>query len=75
MACLSVTLLVDKQRRYLMSLHGHIVELQRRHEALTKEVEHVQLHVKTEEHKLRELKRKKLKIKDTLLRLHQTSPQ
>ena len=55
-----------------MSLHGHIVELQRRHEALKKEVEHVQLHVKTEEHKLRELKRKKLKIKDSLLRLHQT---
>ena len=58
-----------------MSLHGHIVELQRRHEALKKEVEHAQLHVQTEEHKLRELKRKKLKIKDTLLRLHQTSPQ
>ena len=58
-----------------MSLHGHIVELQRRHEALKKEVEHAQQHVKTEEHKLRELKRKKLKIKDILLRLHQTSPQ
>lgn len=52
-----------------MSLHGHIVELQRRHEALKKEIEQVQLHPKTDEARLIELKRKKLQIKDELAKL------
>lgn len=52
-----------------MSLHGHIVELQRRHEALKKEIEKVQLHPKSDEARLIELKRKKLQIKDELAKL------
>jgi hypothetical protein len=52
-----------------MSLQGHIVELQRRHEALEKEIEKEQLHPKSDERKILELKRKKLQIKDELSKL------
>ncbi|MBI5011661.1 MULTISPECIES: YdcH family protein [Methylocystis] len=52
-----------------MSLQGHIVELQRRHDALKKEIEQEQLHPQTDELKILELKRKKLQIKDELAKL------
>jgi hypothetical protein len=52
-----------------MSLQGHIVELQRRHEALKKEIEEEQLHPNADELKIVELKRKKLLIKDELAKL------
>jgi hypothetical protein len=52
-----------------MSLQGHIVELQRRHEALKKEIQEEQLHPQADEMKLAELKRKKLQIKDELAKL------
>ncbi len=52
-----------------MSLQGHIVELQRRHEALEKEIEREKLHANTDDKKLHELKRKKLQIKDELAKL------
>ena len=52
-----------------MSLQGHIVELQRRHEALKKEIEKEQLHPNANEAKIHELKRKKLQIKDELSKL------
>jgi hypothetical protein len=52
-----------------MSLQGHIVELQRRHEALKKEIEQEQLHPNSDESKILELKRKKLLIKDELAKL------
>ncbi|MEF3365143.1 DUF465 domain-containing protein [Methylocystis sp. 9N] len=52
-----------------MSLQGHIVELQRRHEALKKEIEQEQLHPTADELKIIELKRKKLQIKDELVKL------
>jgi hypothetical protein len=56
-------------RRIRMSLQGHIVELQRRHEALQKEIEKEQLHPNADETKIIELKRKKLQIKDELVKL------
>ena len=52
-----------------MSLQGHIVELQRRHDALKKEIEQEQLHPQADELKILELKRKKLQIKDELAKL------
>ncbi|MEK4034110.1 DUF465 domain-containing protein [Methylocystis sp. IM3] len=52
-----------------MSLQGHIVELQRRHEALEKEIEKEQLHPNADDTKIIELKRKKLQIKDELAKL------
>jgi hypothetical protein len=41
-----------------MSLQGHIVELQRRHDALKKEIEQEQLHPQTDELKILELSAK-----------------
>jgi hypothetical protein len=55
-----------------MSLQGHIVELQRRHEALKKEIEKEQLHPQADELKILELKRKKLQIKDELAKLQES---
>jgi hypothetical protein len=54
-----------------MSLQGHIVELQRRHEALEKEIEKEQTHHCLDEKKLLELKRKKLQLKDEISKLRQ----
>jgi hypothetical protein len=53
-----------------MSLQGHIVELQRRHEALEKEIEKEKVHPNADDAKIVELKRKKLQIKDELAKLH-----
>jgi hypothetical protein len=55
-----------------MSLQGHIVELQRRHEALKKEIEKEQLHANADEARILELKRKKLLIKDELAKLQES---
>ena len=52
-----------------MSLQGHIVELQRRHEAIEKEIEKEKHHPNSDEKRLHELKRKKLQIKDELAKL------
>lgn len=52
-----------------MSLQGHIVELQRRHEAIEKEIEKEKLHPNANETKILELKRKKLLIKDELAKI------
>lgn len=55
-----------------MSLQGHIVELQRRHEALEKEIEREQSHPSSDEQKVAELKRKKLQLKDAMSKLRQS---
>jgi hypothetical protein len=52
-----------------MSLQGHIVELQRRHEAIEKEIQKELLHPRADEQRIHELKRKKLQIKDELAKL------
>ena len=52
-----------------MSLQGHIVELQRRHEALEKEIEKERTYHRLDEKKLLELKRKKLQLKDEISKL------
>ena len=54
-----------------MSLQGHIVELQRRHEALEKEIEKERTYHCLDEKKLLELKRKKLQLKDEISKLRQ----
>ena len=57
-----------------MSLQGHIVELQRRHEALEKEIQKEKLHPNADEARIIELKRKKLQIKDELAKLAESEP-
>lgn len=53
-----------------MSLTSHIAELQRRHDALKKEIERETHHPATSEMKLAELKRKKLLLKDEIVKLN-----
>ncbi|HEY8214830.1 MAG TPA: DUF465 domain-containing protein [Methylocystis sp.] len=52
-----------------MSIQGHLVELERRHEALKKEIEQESHRPRRDETKLHELKRKKLQLKDEIAKL------
>ena len=57
-----------------MSLNAHLVELQRRHLALEKELEKEKLHPSASELHLAELKRKKLVLKDEIVKLRSATP-
>jgi hypothetical protein len=52
-----------------MSLHSHLAELERRHQAIEKQIETEILHPSTDDLKLREMKRKKLSLKDEIQKL------
>jgi hypothetical protein len=52
-----------------MSVHSHLAELERRHQALDREIETELLHPSADELKVKELKRKKLHLKDEIERL------
>jgi hypothetical protein len=52
-----------------MSLQGHLAELERRHQAIEKEIETQALHPSTDDLRLLELKRKKLFLKDEIQKL------
>lgn len=52
-----------------MSLQSHVAELQRRHQALEKEIQTAQIRPATSDRELAELKRKKLQLKDQIERL------
>ncbi|MEI6572049.1 MAG: DUF465 domain-containing protein [Alphaproteobacteria bacterium] len=54
-----------------MSIQSHLVELTRRHQALEREIEGERNHPATNEAKLKELKRKKLHLKEEIERLKQ----
>jgi hypothetical protein len=49
-----------------MSLQSHLVELQRRHQALEREIETELVHPAADDTKLKELKRKKLHLKQEI---------
>lgn len=52
-----------------MSLQNHITELERKHDALEKEIEKAQAHPATDSVELSELKRKKLLLKEEITRI------
>lgn len=54
-----------------MSMQSHLAELERRHQAIEKEIETEILHPSTDDLTLRELKRKKLFLKDEIEKLRQ----
>ncbi len=54
-----------------MSLQSHLAELERRHMALEREIEKEELHPAVDELKVHELKRRKLQIKDEIVKLRQ----
>ena len=52
-----------------MSLQNHLVELERRHHALEKEIQTALVHPSAEPLRIAELKRKKLLVKDEITKL------
>ena len=52
-----------------MSLQNHLSELERRHDALGREIEKEQVHPGSDEAKLAALKRRKLHLKDEIAKL------
>ena len=52
-----------------MSFQNHLVELERRHRALEKEIESTKLNPSADHDKVAELKRKKLLLKDEIAKL------
>jgi hypothetical protein len=52
-----------------MTMESHLAELERRHQMLEKELEEAMTHPGTDSLELRELKRKKLHVKDEIARL------
>ena len=52
-----------------MSLQNHLSELERRHHALDREITKEQLHPSSDEAKMAELKRRKLLLKDEIVKL------
>ncbi len=52
-----------------MSLQNHLTELERRHNALSREIEKEMVHPGSDETKVTELKRRKLHLKDEIAKL------
>ncbi len=52
-----------------MSVQSHLVELERRHADLERQLEEAQLHPSTDSLELANIKRKKLALKDEITRL------
>jgi hypothetical protein len=54
-----------------MSIQTHLAELEKRHQALEQEIYEAQTHPATDNLKIAELKRRKLQVKDEIVRLKQ----
>lgn len=52
-----------------MTIHAHLAELERRHQALEVELAEAMLHPSCDDLKIVELKRRKLLVKDEIARL------
>ena len=52
-----------------MSLQNHLSELERRHHALDREIAREHLHPSADEARMAELKRRKLQLKDEIVKL------
>ncbi len=56
-----------------MTIESHLVELERRHAALERQIEEAISHPSTDTLELTELKRRKLLLKDQIARLRENS--
>jgi hypothetical protein len=54
-----------------MAIESHLAELERRHQALKREISEALTHPSTDDLKVVELKRRKLHVKDEIARLRQ----
>ncbi len=52
-----------------MSMHNHLVELEKRHQAVKKQIEMEMHHPSSSDLRIAELKRRKLQIKDEINKL------
>jgi hypothetical protein len=52
-----------------MTLQNHLAELERKHDALEREIQEAAIHPAVDDTKVAELKRRKLQLKDELARL------
>ncbi len=57
-----------------MSMQGHLVELEKRHQAIDKEIETELHHSSSDDLRIVELKRKKLKLKEEIARVQSSKP-
>lgn len=57
-----------------MSIESHLVELEKKHRAIEREIETELTHPNTDDVKITTLKRKKLRIKDEITRLANPGP-
>ena len=57
-----------------MSLQANLADLKQQHRALEREIEDTLAHPGTDDLKLAELKRRKLQLKDEIVRLSQSQP-
>jgi hypothetical protein len=57
----------------LMAVESHLAELERRHQALEKEIEDAMAHPSIDTLTVTELKRRKLQLKDEIARLKETT--
>ncbi len=56
-----------------MSMQSHLAELEKRHQALEEEINDCLAHPAVDDLKIVELKRKKLLVKDEIMRLRHTN--
>ena len=54
-----------------MAIEAHLAELEKRHQALEQEISEALAHPSADDLKIAELKRKKLLVKDEIMRLKQ----
>ena len=54
-----------------MAIQAHLAELEKKHQALEDEINEALLHPSTDDLKVVELKRRKLQLKDEIVRLRQ----
>jgi hypothetical protein len=63
----------SKQEEPTMQLHNHLTELERKHQALEREIQDALAHPSTDDTRVAELKRRKLHLKDEITRLKSSS--
>lgn len=56
-----------------MSMESHLAELERRHQALERQIEDAMAHPGADQLEITELKRRKLQLKDEITRLKEPS--
>ncbi|MDP4594060.1 MAG: DUF465 domain-containing protein [Beijerinckiaceae bacterium] len=54
-----------------MSVENHLAELERRHQSLEKEIQSCEVHLAEDPIKITRLKRKKLQIRDEIMKIQQ----